>query len=42
MNKELDFDVEELGVATAETRGSPIKSGEPQGGQPLAGISDAD
>jgi hypothetical protein len=42
MNKELDFEVEDLGTASIETQGIPLRSGEPQGGHPPVGISDDD
>jgi hypothetical protein len=42
MNKELDFEVEELGVASIETKGPPVTINELQGGHLPAGISDLD
>lgn len=42
MNKELEFEVEELGVASVETKGLPVTGNEPQGLRSPIGISDAD
>jgi hypothetical protein len=42
MNKEQDFEVVELGVASEETRGAGVRGLEPIGHPFDAGISDAD
>lgn len=42
MNKELDFEVEELGVASIETKGPPQGVGEIHGLLGPSGISDLD
>jgi hypothetical protein len=42
MNKEQDFEVVDLGVASIETQGAPGIVSEPHNQQLAAGISDAD
>jgi hypothetical protein len=42
MNKEMDFDVVELGVASIETKGQPGINTEPQALFAPVGISDAE
>jgi len=42
MNKEIVFDVEDLGTASIETRGAPGVISEQHNQQLAAGLSDAD
>jgi hypothetical protein len=42
MTKELDFDIEDLGTASVETKGGPIGVGEPAQKLDQLGISDVD
>jgi hypothetical protein len=42
MNKELDFEVEDLGTASIETKGPPSALSEFGGQVQIHGISDAD